>query len=356
MKRFFLSAIALLFLMYFPVKAQITITSADLPVIGTMVVSAADTITPVSPGNAGPNQVWDLSNLVPMRYDTIMYLPVQGAPNYQNYPQANIVCDYSRITHGEGSENFYNYFFADFSDSAMAFTGVEWSEVFPGGITLFSHWYFNTKRVYVPLPLNYSDHLVQDVDYTIYHGFWQGGVLVDSAKNECHDNIVIDVDAYGTMITPYDVFPVIRIKEVTNGYNSRYLWTQDGWVFDELNTESQKTLYRWYTNDFFEVGSCDGDGKSAGNNFTFFRSETYVGQQEPLKNISLEIIPNPATNLINLNTSSVIEKAEIVNLSGTIVQTEYNSASIDISNLKPGMYMLKAKTGKGVETGRFIKQ
>jgi hypothetical protein len=60
--------------------------------------------------------------------------------------------------------------------------------------------------------------------------------------------------------------------------------------------------------------------------------------------------------MINLHTTSTIEKIEIINLSGAVVQTENNTTNIDISKLKPGMYLLKAKSNAGVETGKFIKR
>ncbi len=356
MKRHLFSAIVVLFMLPFTAKAQITVNSADLPVIGNMVVFAVDTITPVSPGNAGPNQVWDLSALIPSRSDTILYIPVQGVPNYQNYPQANIVCDYSRVTESTASENFYNYFFNENSENAVAFKGAEWTEVFPEGFTLHMHWHYNTTKTYVPLPLYYTLHLEQEVDYTVYQGVWYGGMMVDSARNDIHENIIIDVDAYGTMITPYDVFPVLRIKEVTTSQSSRYSWTPGGWAFEWVETEDPKTRYRWYTNDFFEVGSCDGDGKSAGSGFTFFRSETYVGQKEPLQQVSLEIIPNPASNLISLKTSSAIRSVEVLNITGTVVLANAHRNALDISTLKAGVYFVKVTTDQGTAVSKFVKR
>lgn len=357
MKRFFLSAIASFILMSFPVKGQITVTSADLPVIGNMVVNAVDTITPVSPGNAGINQVWDFSNLVASRYDTILYLSPQEGVNYQNYPEASILYDAKNWDSGnDGSIPLLANGFAKHNTDGMWLEGMEYQIGFLAGFTLNVHVKYISEYRMVPLPLNYGDHLVQEVHYEAHSATWFSGIMVDSSKSVHNVNITTDVDASGTLITPYNTFQVIRLKEVTVNHYIHYSWNGTGWEVTDQGTDTDNPDYRWYTNNFFEVGSYSGSGKSSGGGFTFFKSETYVGQEDPVKQVSLAIHPNPATNIINIQTTSTIEKIEIINLSGTIVQSENNVTRIDIGKLQPGMYILKATSSKGVETGKFIKR
>lgn len=354
MKHFSILTITFLFCMtIIPAKAQITVTSADFPIIGSMVVNAVDTITPVSPGDAGTNQVWDFSNLVASRYDTTYFITPTGTPNYQNYPASNIVIEAKNYP-CEGCTPVYSDIFAINNEQGMWMEGLEMQMNFPGGFIMNIHGSWPSGYRMVPLPLNYGDHLVQDVHNETYTAIWYSGMMVDSGKSINDHNITMDVDASGTLITPYNTFQVLRVKEVSVGQNYIYTWTTNGWELTSQDTDPPHVEYTWYTNDYFSVCACDGESK--GNGFTFFRSETYVGQDDPVKQVLLEINPNPATNMINLKTTSTIEKVEIINLSGAIVQTENNSSTIEISKLQPGIYMLKVKTVKGVETGRFIKQ
>jgi hypothetical protein len=356
MKRsFLLAAASFLCMMINPVKAQITVTSADLPVIGTMVINAVDTITPVSPGNAGTNQLWDFSSLVASRYDTILYLQPQGVPNYPNYPESNIVYDVKDYD-CEGCIPLIANAFVRHETDGMWPEGVEYQMGMPGGFTLNLHQKWMSDYRMVPLPMNYNDHMEQTVTYEAHSAVWFSGVMMDTSKSVHNVTYTTDVDASGTLITPYNTFQVLRVKEVSVDQYIHYAWTGNGWEVTDQGTDSPNPVYRWYTNDFFEVGSCSGDGKSSGSGFTFFKSETYVGLDEPVKHVLLEISPNPADNMINLRTNSKIEKIEIINLSGAVVQTENNTTNIDISRLKPGMYLLKAKSNAGVETGKFIKQ
>jgi len=52
----------------------------------------------------------------------------------------------------------------------------------------------------------------------------------------------------------------------------------------------------------------------------------------------------------------ILQKIEYINHASAIIQTENNTTNIDIKKLKPGNYLLKAKSNAGVETGKFIKQ
>jgi hypothetical protein len=335
------------------IRAQITIISADLPAIGTMVINAVDTITPVSPGNPGTNQVWDLSNLVVSRYDTIVYLPPEGIIGYEWAPGSNIVYDFSKAGTCEGCTPVYNYVFADQNDFGLLFTGTQTQLLFEGGFTLYIHWYFTGGRFQVLLPLNYGDNLVNSHISEAHQAIYYEGALVDSSMTVFNDNYTITADASGTMITPYNTFQVIRIKDVTTSHAYHYILESNEWVLDWEEIET-KTDYRWYTNDYFLVGYCDGDDKGGG--FTFFKSETVVGTslQPFAKDIS--VYPNPATESITVESTSVPDRVEIYNIQGSLVSTKLNSETISVSDLGPGIYFLKVFTKSDVSLKKFIRQ
>jgi hypothetical protein len=85
--------------------------------------------------------------------------------------------------------------------------------------------------------------------------------------------------------------------------------------------------------------------------------DTYAGQ-EPASNI--RIFPNPAREILNVETDQVIKKVEIFTLTGVIVKEKNDCGdsmvSLDISILKPGLYIIHITLGSGdFKSGQFIK-
>jgi uncharacterized delta-60 repeat protein len=98
-----------------------------------------------------------------------------------------------------------------------------------------------------------------------------------------------------------------------------------------------------------------------GYNFAAMRlkgADILTGIDEPKRKCDLIVYPNPASD--NLTIASP-EKAtiEIYNLEGQILKTinvAGKQTTIDIRNLSSGIYIIKAKTEKGVAVKKFIKE
>lgn len=77
-------------------------------------------------------------------------------------------------------------------------------------------------------------------------------------------------------------------------------------------------------------------------------------------NIKSEVTlsPNPAQNILNINTSSnsLIIESHIYDIDGKIVLKTAFSHKIDISTIKPSIYFIKIKTDKGEFSQNFIKE
>lgn len=64
----------------------------------------------------------------------------------------------------------------------------------------------------------------------------------------------------------------------------------------------------------------------------------------------VNVYPNPANNMVNINASSVIDDIEIVNIAGQSVYTatiSENNAQVNVSALAAGMYFVKVNTANG---------
>ncbi len=76
----------------------------------------------------------------------------------------------------------------------------------------------------------------------------------------------------------------------------------------------------------------------------------------------LQIFPNPAKNNITVKTDLQIEKVEIADLSGRIVELWYaaslqtGSATLNISALPQGVYLLKVYTNEGLAIRKIVKE
>jgi len=83
---------------------------------------------------------------------------------------------------------------------------------------------------------------------------------------------------------------------------------------------------------------------------------------ETLSNSSLQIYPNPAKDELRIESGELsIEKVKVVDLSGCTVETWYaaslqNSATINVSALPQGVYLIKVYTDKGLVVSKVMKE
>ena len=79
---------------------------------------------------------------------------------------------------------------------------------------------------------------------------------------------------------------------------------------------------------------------------------------ESLTAFPMSIYPNPTTNNLTIETPQK-SGIEISNIEGQIIRTIYSNdkkTTIDIGNLSSGVYIIKAKTDKGIAIKKFIKE
>jgi hypothetical protein len=69
----------------------------------------------------------------------------------------------------------------------------------------------------------------------------------------------------------------------------------------------------------------------------------------------ISVSPNPTSGIVNINTSSNVDQAEVFEISGKrVLKTKSNT--VNLSELTNGVYILKVKTNGVVKTTRIIKQ
>ena len=131
----------------------------------------------------------------------------------------------------------------------------------------------------------------------------------------------------------------------------------------------------------FDSGYFSGPGPQFSHTFTtpgvttyicdphpnsMFGAVTVVGTASVVEQslLNLSLYPNPASNIINLsieNLSNVELKIELYDVIGRLNKTvntifENNKASLDISKLTRGIYIVKVTNGNEVSVKRFVKE
>jgi hypothetical protein len=83
-----------------------------------------------------------------------------------------------------------------------------------------------------------------------------------------------------------------------------------------------------------------------------------VGLNKYKKNRDIGIYPNPVNDILNLSaTNLVFNQIQITNILGEVVySTSGNTYSINISDFKPGTYILRANSNDYIHNVKFIKE
>jgi len=77
--------------------------------------------------------------------------------------------------------------------------------------------------------------------------------------------------------------------------------------------------------------------------------------EEELVNADVSIYPNPAKDQVIITTTLIIDQINLYDITGKLINT-YNTKNLDVSNLNPGVYLMKIKIGDATVTKRLIKE
>lgn len=86
---------------------------------------------------------------------------------------------------------------------------------------------------------------------------------------------------------------------------------------------------------------------------------TPLGIDSKLKLSSFQVFPNPAYDFIKIISDNSLQiEAEIYNIQGSIMKSQFlnSGETIPVSDLKPGVYLLKAKSDTEMVTTKFVKK
>ncbi|HLN53165.1 MAG TPA: T9SS type A sorting domain-containing protein [Prolixibacteraceae bacterium] len=337
---------SMLVLLAFSVKAQIVVDRTDFPHTGDLVVTAVDETTHVSPGNAGANQTWDFHNLIATGYDSALFIPVNQAPNWQNFPLANMASQ--TLDPGTG----YAYGFYHDSGDDIGIAGMQvMGELMPGFNIVMSARYLTES--WFRLPYHYGDNRSCSYMQDAHAGMYNNGSLIDSSKVVSDVDVQMLVDAWGTMVTPTGSFQVLRVKETKNWVDSSYSWTGTSWQFEGAENFNS-TGYKFYGKNYGLIGEI-APNEQRENGMMFFVSETIVNTNNLEIAGQASVYPNPANGQITVDAGD-ITRIEIFSASGQLEMVSTSPKLIDVSRLGTGLHIIKVYTSDNVIDSKFIKR
>lgn len=330
-------------------SAQITITHDDMPVAGTVIMNAMDTATITDPGNAGMNQTWDFSSAISYLSDTVIYKLPSEVPGGDLFPGANLT-EVRTIYDPEG--NLANYIFWNSASDGMYALGLTMWFGFPG-YSYNSIQHFDPNPNTLILPVTFGSTGASSTTGTQYSSIRVGEMLLDSTMVISHISFTMNADGSGTLITPVDSYEALRIVEVSNHVDSTFTWNQtSGWEFERVET-FELTNYRWFANDYGEVATLSINDGSA--NFQFL-SSILINVADIKHTVNVVLYPNPAGDILYVSSGSTVTKTEIYTSNGQLLFKTNQLGAVDISSLKPGMYVCKVYTNNGDYISKFIKK
>ncbi|HDO27526.1 MAG TPA: T9SS type A sorting domain-containing protein [Bacteroidetes bacterium] len=348
----YITAILVLMISGTCLTAQITVNQDDMPSTGdTVRKRMALNFENYDFESAGPDFTWDFSGLIPLSQTVDTFLSVTETPVFY-WPfflfSANLA------TPELGDLPFPQIPLTDvftfFNNKSPGFDDVGFAATLYGVPLSFK--YNNPDRLYA-FPMNFGD-----VDSSL-SGFQFG--IPDVGYIMVQKKRVNTVDGWGTLITPYGTFDVLRQKSVVDEYDSIYL--------DSLNAgvpvNRHYIEYKWLAKNGKEPLLQVNDDLM---NFVVYYVDSVrniplaVPEGQVSDEFTVKIYPNPAVNrfwvwskefevgeatikLFDLNGKRIFEKH---------IPAGEENVNFNVSNLKSGVYLCVIETKKQLVMKKLI--
>lgn len=331
-------------LLFSSIKAQITITSADVAAPGQIVYQATDTLPSISVGTASTvSQSWNFSSLAQPINDTLSFLAYSSAPN-PNYPTSNLVVK-------QGWQNNFGYAVNNASQlSLLGNSGIVNLAGFPTTVNQICG--PPEKLATFPLTLNsnftnnYRTHAKFYFGHTVPVG--ANSYQVDSIREYGTVHKTVVVDAWGQLTTPLGQFNVIRSKETKITHDTIDAYVNLGlfglWQNFTKTADSTTSYVYWANGVGFTLVTATMDSAGAVANVKWLKALP-AGISETNSSDYELVYPNPAENEINfIADASKQKEIKIYDIAGRMIDSytvSANQTTINTSSFANGIYMYK---------------
>ena len=270
-----------------------------------------------------------------------------------------------------GSPDFWSTWEGTSSSTFAMNGGISTATVEDGG------WYgvsygFNPSATAPVTPIAaYSSQWYKSTDIVTWLGTGsnQSLVVVDfgTDTNSVADSYVFGIQYNGT-ITAEDALDLINTE--LNGFD--YVMTSNVLSSVTIGTRTEAAtgtnswkaysgtdLSNWKTESDLSTVTLDNNdwlGLSIGTRRPFTPQDITASlSTSKFNNIQASIYPNPTSDILNIQTDESITNVTAYNIAGQKV-LQASTQTINVSNLKTGVYVLKVETAKGSATLKFVKK
>lgn len=212
--------------------AQITIVESDMPAYGDEITTATDTsYAGINIGNPGANQSWDLSNLENFGENIVNVMDPDDTPFGVDYPTSNIAF----VADG-------TYSYGELNSDHLIFISLVTADIDNNG----EFFDLNPTQTIFQFPVAYGNTYTDEsgLQFTI------DGVdfMVDSIRFEQHVTREVEIDGWGTVVTPEGTYNCLRRKTQVVTADSLYalffgVWTNINGI------ETTEETYEWLAKD-----------------------------------------------------------------------------------------------------------
>jgi hypothetical protein len=297
----------------------------------------------VNPGPAGENQVWDFSASEFFITQSGYFADPQSTSFASIHPNADLVS----VTFDEGVSN---YDFYKFEQDGVYVVGFEIQTSSIARSTVYSDF-----RKDLSSPMQYQE------SYTDSAFYQTESTGLSPFTSEGSTEYVVNVDGYGTLITPSDSYEnVLRLHTMETTLLT--VFPESGETdFLEIIVENYFWIIDGYPIPVFSTTERTVNGQSTSSFARYISGITLTSENfENLPGVSL--YPVPAVDFVNLdmgNNQTGQSIVRIFDVGGALIKEfDLNLATetrFDVSDLPSGFYSLNIQTEEGMATKHFTK-
>lgn len=355
--KFILTASLIIFTTIFSF-AQITLIADDFMTAGDTVGFFNTNVNDIDYHSRGPNLTWDFSELAPINYDVVEAKKISSGGTvislqFGHYAPPRFNSDYFHPYEALPLEQILGVvnnipMAPDIPIEGMnRMVKIEEDQItYPGYSIQMGNNQIgirsDTIEVGFTFPLNYGDiRTSRSRTHFTFSPFFDDAEIIQYRQR------LSKVDSYGTLITPYGEFEVVRVYHKIEERDSVRidLGFFNQWI--PINRIIHE--YEWWSNKMkrpiFQVEVDELFGNLIVRSASYLDND-YVSVPS-YNTIDAKVYPNPATEFIHLIADEIIESVFLYNSIGELVFTDAyntNDLKIDVSGLSTGIYTLHANS------------
>lgn len=171
------------------------------------------------------------------------------------------------------------------------------------------------------------------------------------------------VDGHGTLMTPFGMFNVLRMHHQIDELDSLFINLQgfEQWIPLDL---PRTHIYEWWAKDqmlpVMQITTQEINGDETVSSIEY--RDVYLGLDASLSEYELDfnVFPNPASEVMNINAKSTLNKVLIFDNKGKLVydESEVNNLNtvVNTSSFKSGLYLVQVHANGQVLRKKIIVQ